>query len=228
MAAFSLTAAATNKAVLDRYMRLPQPDDKVMATYIWIDGTGEYVRAKTKTIDFVPKNPSGKKLYNWYLYWKPSALIGSLLMRQNYPSGIMTGARRTRRKEATRTSICIQWPFTGTPSTWATTVSSSATHTNTTKNRPRRTTADRAWKRCSWQPIRSPGSVLNKSTPCWTTTCIRSVGPKMASPDLRDLTIAVSEPTRSLAATSSRPTTAPLSMPVSTFAAPTPKLCLLR
>ena len=58
MAAYPLSAA-TNKAVLDRYMRLPVPDDKVMATYIWIDGTGEYVRAKTKTIDFIPKHPSG-------------------------------------------------------------------------------------------------------------------------------------------------------------------------
>ena len=58
MGASSLTSA-TNKAVLDRYMRLPQPEEKVMATYIWIDGTGEYLRAKTKTIDFIPKHPSG-------------------------------------------------------------------------------------------------------------------------------------------------------------------------
>lgn len=62
MASLSLNSAATNKAVLDRYMRLPQPDDKVMATYIWIDGTGEYVRAKTRTIDFLPKHPSGETL----------------------------------------------------------------------------------------------------------------------------------------------------------------------
>lgn len=60
MAGLMTNASATNKAVLDRYMRLPQPDDKVMATYVWIDGTGEYVRAKTRTIDFIPKTPSGK------------------------------------------------------------------------------------------------------------------------------------------------------------------------
>jgi hypothetical protein len=35
---------AMDKAVLRRYLDLPQPDNKVMATYIWIDGTGENVR----------------------------------------------------------------------------------------------------------------------------------------------------------------------------------------
>jgi len=65
MASLSLNSAATNKAVLDRYMRLPQPDDKVMATYIWIDGTGEYVRAKTRTIDFIPKHPSELPIWNY-------------------------------------------------------------------------------------------------------------------------------------------------------------------
>ncbi|KAI9564649.1 hypothetical protein GHT06_008390 [Daphnia sinensis] len=65
MAGLMTNASATNKAVLDRYMRLPQPDDKVMATYVWIDGTGEYVRAKTRTIDFIPKTPSELPIWNY-------------------------------------------------------------------------------------------------------------------------------------------------------------------
>lgn len=41
-----LNNAATDKAVLRRYLELPQPDHKVMATYVWIDGTGENLRGK--------------------------------------------------------------------------------------------------------------------------------------------------------------------------------------
>lgn len=52
--------AVTEKAVLKRYMALPQPDDRVMCEYIWIDGTGEGIRSKCKTMDFEPKHPKGK------------------------------------------------------------------------------------------------------------------------------------------------------------------------
>ena len=51
--------AATDKNIFKRYMDLPQPENVVQALYMWIDGTGEGIRAKTKTIDFVPKSPSG-------------------------------------------------------------------------------------------------------------------------------------------------------------------------
>ncbi|KAH8041554.1 hypothetical protein HPB51_016999 [Rhipicephalus microplus] len=43
--------------IMERYLELEQPDDVVFCTYVFVDGTLENVRAKTRTLDFEPKAP---------------------------------------------------------------------------------------------------------------------------------------------------------------------------
>lgn len=47
-----------NKLVREQYMKLPQ-DGLVQVTYVWIDGSGEGVRCKTRTLDKEPKSIEG-------------------------------------------------------------------------------------------------------------------------------------------------------------------------
>ncbi len=51
-------SGALEKTVLDRFLELPATD-LCQATYIWIDGTGENMRCKTKTLEGEPKSIKG-------------------------------------------------------------------------------------------------------------------------------------------------------------------------
>ncbi|XP_063215797.1 glutamine synthetase 2 cytoplasmic isoform X3 [Bacillus rossius redtenbacheri] len=57
--------AKLDKTLLDKYLRLPLPEGKVQATYIWVDGTGENVRAKDRTLDFLPKAPKDYPIWTY-------------------------------------------------------------------------------------------------------------------------------------------------------------------
>jgi len=58
-------SGSLNKVILDRYLKLGQPVDKVQCMYVWIDGTGENLRAKTRTLGFVPKNVEDLPIWNF-------------------------------------------------------------------------------------------------------------------------------------------------------------------
>lgn len=49
---------ALDKSILDRYRTLETPLDRVQATYVWIDGTGEHVRLKDRVLDKIPSSVS--------------------------------------------------------------------------------------------------------------------------------------------------------------------------
>lgn len=53
------------KQLLDKYLALDQPSNGIMAEYVWIDGTGEGIRSKCRTVEQEPMKPSDCPIWNF-------------------------------------------------------------------------------------------------------------------------------------------------------------------
>ncbi|OON22600.1 glutamine synthetase, beta-grasp domain protein [Opisthorchis viverrini] len=54
-----------SKMLLARYYELPQPEDKIQLTYIWIDASGVDMRCKDMTVDKEPTSPEDCRIWNF-------------------------------------------------------------------------------------------------------------------------------------------------------------------
>ncbi|XP_045190890.1 glutamine synthetase-like [Mercenaria mercenaria] len=54
-----------DKSVLNHYLSLESPEGHVQCEYIWVDGTGQGIRSKCKTMDFVPKKAEECPVWNY-------------------------------------------------------------------------------------------------------------------------------------------------------------------
>ena len=59
------STAILNKAAMRKYDDLEIPCLAILASYVWVDGTGINVRGKDRTFDFIPKVAKG--IFGTYL-----------------------------------------------------------------------------------------------------------------------------------------------------------------
>ena len=56
--------ATSDKTILNNYLSLHQRG-RVQALYVWIDGSGEGLRSKTKTLDAAPQSVGDLPVWNY-------------------------------------------------------------------------------------------------------------------------------------------------------------------
>lgn len=101
-----------------RYLRLGLETEKIQAMYVWIDGSGEGIRAKTRTVNFTPKSPKGEKRKrhtpftvgtNAFICLKPPRVFLRLQkLPGSGPEAFMI--RRARECYSTSTNLSIRRP----------------------------------------------------------------------------------------------------------------------